>query len=563
MPATTSQENDDGGGDGVPHEETKDAKDKEDVRQHIHLQAVVGRGAFSTVHAATFKGDVVAVKRQKKAVAAHYIERELSLLQATRHPRLLRHIASCECDDEVWIVSEYMAGGDVSQLLDASKTIERPLSWTECIQIALDAAAALTYLHSQGIIHRDIKSANLLLDSDHRCKLCDFGMARRTDIGSHWPKRRMSLCGTDAYMAPEMYCSEEYNERADVFSLGVVFVELICRRLVNTAGFLPRTPQQQFRIDLEDFRASRARGCPQSFSLLAESCIAFEADDRPTAQEILEWLESLASDVDDTTCDESAVEPAMRTMSLEHIRVVDVEDDNGGGVTSVQNAASPPVTRGTLQKKSSKRGLLFFRPWKHTHVVVDATKGTMTTFATRHEYERLQLQSDDTMAPDHTIPLRQCHLSRRGKCRFTLTTTSSPVATFDFQAMSTAECDRWVALLTHVMQPPPPPQNAHAMKAQPPKTWTKQIAPTNDDDNNADDDDSRVDTLDSDVREWLNAMQLGAYAPEFAAKGFHSLAFVRETGLGDDDFNFLGIVDPVHQARLAAAATALQQEPQH
>ncbi|ETW09584.1 TKL/LISK/LISK-DD1 protein kinase, variant 1 [Aphanomyces invadans] len=463
----------------------------------LTLDQVIGHGAFSTVHKGMYNSTMpVAIKRQKVTQASTYINRELALLQETNHPRLVQHIGSCTCNNltppEVWIVSEYMAGGDVAQILALNQ--ETHVTWVQCIQIALDAAQALAYLHDQGIIHRDIKSANLLLDDKMRCKLGDFGMARRTETGSHQPKRRMSLCGTDAYMAPEMYISEEYDERADVFSLGVVLMELGCRQQAShTTGFMQRWPQTQFRVNLDAFRAQKLSTCPPSLALLAESCVAFEPDERPVAREVVEWLEDLAATYV-PLAESSATKVAHRIPTTK--------------------PTQPPTIQGTLERKS-RRG--FIRWWAPTNVIVvdttlSAFRSTKALDATKHGHA------------DFTLDLRACTLHHPSQRRFVLVDAAA-AAKHEFQASSAEECRKWVAALCTIMAAPA----------------TAATAPA-----------------DNDVSTWLARLELPQYAASFQAKGFHSLAYLRETGLVDEDFFMLGIDDAQHQMILARAASNLQ-----
>jgi len=146
----------------------------------ITLGSIIGTGSFSTVFSGTYNGQPISVKRQtNEPKLKEYILRELSILKQIDHPRLLRYIGSCVYDQmekqEIWIVSEYLKGGDVSKLLkklqlqqlkgfsNSKANLIPQLTWRQCVQIALDAAEALAYLHEMGIIHRDIKSANILV----------------------------------------------------------------------------------------------------------------------------------------------------------------------------------------------------------------------------------------------------------------------------------------------------------------------------------------------------------------------------------------------------------------
>lgn len=105
--------------------------------------------------------------------------------------------------------------------------------------------------------------------------------------------RRKSYCGTDAYMAPEMFLDEDYNESVDVFSFGVVLMELLCCRVANQDGFLSRLPQHKFRICVPEFHNALPESCPPAFARLAEQCVSFEPSERPSADAIVSALKDL------------------------------------------------------------------------------------------------------------------------------------------------------------------------------------------------------------------------------------------------------------------------------
>lgn len=270
----------------------------------ISVEEEIGKGNFSTVFVGKWKGQRVSIKRQKRKEKdiQNYLWRELTLLKSFTHRNLLRYIGASndEKTRQVWIITEYLPNGDVQALL------QRPeeLGWQLKMQIALDAARGMCFLHEKGFLHRDIKTANMLLDENWHCKLCDFGFARH--VTPDLP-RRMTLCGTDAYMAPEIYFDEEYDARADVFSFGIALIEIITRKQVNVDGFMLRKPSNNFQLDFEQFRAAVPTDCPNSLIVLAECCCTFEPHERLTSIEVLEWLEDLFKEIPEEKCPNSSL----------------------------------------------------------------------------------------------------------------------------------------------------------------------------------------------------------------------------------------------------------------
>ena len=270
----------------------------------IQLGREIGKGAFSIVYAGAYRGKQVAVKCQP--TDAHgtipaFVLREVQVLRLLHHPRLLQFLGAAENVHarQVWIVSEYLNNGDVDLLLKAIRAqTKRHLGWHGMAQIALDAAQGIEFLQVRHIVHRDIKASNILLDDEHRAKVCDFGFAvmikpAGAAESEASKQHRKSYCGTDAYMAPEMFLDEEYDQSVDIFSFGVVLMEILCCRVANSDGFLMRLPQFKFQVSLAEFRAALPASCPPALATLAEQCVSFEPSERPNIKTIVRTLENV------------------------------------------------------------------------------------------------------------------------------------------------------------------------------------------------------------------------------------------------------------------------------
>jgi serine/threonine protein kinase len=195
---------------------------------------------------------------------------------------------------DYYIVTEFLAAGDLRGLLENKVN---PLGWKLRIQIAKGIIDGIGYLHSNDVIHRDIKTENVLMDHEHQWmpKVCDFGFARKSkDLAKG---SRMTICGTEAYMAPELLFDEDYGSMADIFSYGVVLAAIITRinpdAVPKPGEFMYRSPPSKFKLNFEEIEAKAEAGYPGMLFELCTRCLAYEAADRPVASEISECLSNI------------------------------------------------------------------------------------------------------------------------------------------------------------------------------------------------------------------------------------------------------------------------------
>ena len=245
----------------------------------------LGTGGYGTVYKGLYHGiHPVAIK------IIHHIEedrhkdsfiREASLLKALRHKNVVQFLGASLDGPQgtALLVTELMELGDLWRALSAKdSTGERIFSWyNRGAQCMVDVANGLHYLHTKRVVHFDLKSANILLSKAGTAKLADIGMARVLN------KSYLSVIsglGTFAWSAPEVLAGKRCTEKADIYSWGVVLWE-IC------------TGEAPARGDMRPLQAPE--DCPQTIVDLYEQCVAELPDDRPSATEVLEILNSLQS----------------------------------------------------------------------------------------------------------------------------------------------------------------------------------------------------------------------------------------------------------------------------
>nr|XP_027076869.1 MDIS1-interacting receptor like kinase 2-like [Coffea arabica] len=203
-----------------------------DAIENFDPKYCIGAGGFGSVFRAELpNGQVVAVKklhgmddgalRRPKDFA-----NEIRALTNIRHRNIVKLYGFCSNVQHTFLVYEYLEGGSLMHLLSNDETAAK-FEWIKRVSIVKDVANALSYMHqncSPSIIHRDISSKNILLDSEYQAHISDFGTARilRPD-SSHWT----SFAGTYGYAAPELAFTMEVNEKCDVYSFGVLVLEVI------------------------------------------------------------------------------------------------------------------------------------------------------------------------------------------------------------------------------------------------------------------------------------------------------------------------------------------------
>ncbi|XP_033181771.1 serine/threonine-protein kinase PAK 6-like isoform X2 [Anabas testudineus] len=217
----------DGGPQKVTHEQFKAALqmvvDPGDPRITLENFVKIGEGSTGVVCIARERHDgrQVAVKMMdlRKQQRRELLFNEVVIMRDYRHQNVVQMYRSALVEEELWVIMEYLQGGALTHIVSETRLSEEQIA-TVCEGVL----QALSYLHSQGVIHRDIKSDSILLTLDGRIKLSDFGFCAQ--IGKDVPKRK-SLVGTPYWMAPEVISKTPYGTEVDVWSLGIMVVEMV------------------------------------------------------------------------------------------------------------------------------------------------------------------------------------------------------------------------------------------------------------------------------------------------------------------------------------------------
>ncbi|CAG9768055.1 unnamed protein product [Ceutorhynchus assimilis] len=255
---------------------------------------LLGQGFFGQVFKVTTKdtSEVMVLKelyRVDEEAQKNFLK-EVAVLRSLHHSNVLRFIGVLYKEQKLHLVTEYISGGTLTELLQDSA---QPLPWEQRVSFAKDIAAGMAYLHSMNIIHRDLNSHNCLVRDDKTVIVADFGLARiishatnsirRSPKGTpglksrQERKKRYTVVGNPYWMAPEMMKGNKYDEKVDIFSFGIVLCEII-GRVQADPDFLPRS--NDFGLNQMVFKEKFCQNCPEPFYKIVFLCTDLNPDKR-------------------------------------------------------------------------------------------------------------------------------------------------------------------------------------------------------------------------------------------------------------------------------------------
>ncbi|KAL3640416.1 hypothetical protein CASFOL_015384 [Castilleja foliolosa] len=314
----------------------------EEATNNFDPSRELGDGGFGTVyHGLLSDGRIVAVKRlyENNVKRLEQFMNEVEILTRLRHQSLVKlYGCTSRRSRELLLVYEYVPNGTVAEHLHGKRAESSLLSWPVRLNIAIETANALTYLHKSDIIHRDVKTNNILLDNDFHVKVADFGLSRLFPIGVTHVSTAPQ--GTPGYVDPEYYQCYKLTEKSDVYSFGVVLIELISsleavdtdrhRHDINLSNMAVNKIQNRMLHELVDsnLRFETDKDVRRMVTLVAEiafRCLQQERDMRPSMEEVLEELRGIQNE----------------DLNSNGVEILDITDDDIELLNGIMIPASP------------------------------------------------------------------------------------------------------------------------------------------------------------------------------------------------------------------------------
>jgi len=276
----------------------------------LSLDKELGQGSFAIVYKGTYQFASVAIKKLQMGnlspEAQEEFRKEAEIMAQLRHPNIVHFYGYCSIPK--CLVMEYMPKGSLFNVLQDK---QQALNWELRIRIAVDMASGLAFLHSKAILHRDIKSLNVLLDEQGKAKLTDFGLSKvkneaKSLASTKNDQKSKELVGTLPWMAPELFAGEKYAYKSDIYSLGITFWELAARKIPYNECSQEAIPAFVSRGKREDI----PQDCPKKLAYLIQQCWAGDPEARPTAAGIAKFMTTDAKTLEEASAFNLQVSPA-------------------------------------------------------------------------------------------------------------------------------------------------------------------------------------------------------------------------------------------------------------
>ncbi|KAG6682472.1 hypothetical protein I3842_13G143800 [Carya illinoinensis] len=273
------------------------AEELEKATNNYHKSRVIGQGGFGTVYKGVLPNDRVSQIEQ-------FIN-EMVVLTKIKHKNVVKLLGCCLETEVPLLVYEFITNGTLFEHIH-DKNLSSSLSWEKRLKVALETAEALSYIHfetSMSIIHRDVKTTNILLDENHTAKMSDFGASRLVPLDH--TRLTTVVQGTLGYLDPEYFHTSQLTGKSDVYSFGVVIAELLTGEKAlsmdrpeserNLAMYFVTTIKEDRLLQIIDDRILKEGNTEEikEVANIAKKCLNVRGEDRPSMKQVTKELEGL------------------------------------------------------------------------------------------------------------------------------------------------------------------------------------------------------------------------------------------------------------------------------
>lgn len=327
-----------------------DYRELKSATREFHPSRIVGHGSFGTVYKAFFisSGTIAAVKRSRHSHEGktEFLS-ELSIIAGLRHKNLVQLLGWCVEKGELLLVYDFMPNGSLDKMLYKEPERGKLLNWSHRVNIVVGLASVLVYLHQeceQRVIHRDIKTGNVLLDGNFNPRLGDFGLAKLMDHDKS-PVSTLTA-GTMGYLAPEYLQYGKATDKTDVFSYGVVVLEVACGKrpieregpkMVNLVDWVWGLYSEGRIIEGADKRLNGEfeEEEMRKLLMLGLSCANPDSAERPSMRRVLQILNNEA-----VPFAVPKVKPSLTFSTDLPLTIDEIVSDDGGGYEEFNTSQS-------------------------------------------------------------------------------------------------------------------------------------------------------------------------------------------------------------------------------
>ncbi|XP_018828359.1 wall-associated receptor kinase 2-like isoform X2 [Juglans regia] len=284
------------------------AEQLEKATNNYDKSRVLGHGGFGTVYKGVLSDDRVVAIKKSNIVDQSQIEQfinEMVVLIKINHKNVVKLLGCCLETEVPLLVYEFITNGTLFDHIH-NKNLSSSLSWEKRLKVALETAGALSYIHfetSMSIIHRDVKTTNILLDDNHTAKVSDFGASRLVPLDH--TRLTTVVQGTLGYLDPEYFHTSQLTEKSDVYSFGVVIAELLTGEKAlsmdrpeserNLAMYFVTAIKEDRLLQIIDDQILRESNIEEikEVANIAKRCLKVRGEDRPSMKQVTKELEGL------------------------------------------------------------------------------------------------------------------------------------------------------------------------------------------------------------------------------------------------------------------------------